>query len=728
LVLGVYLGKTQERQAAVVALFVGGLLLVLAPWCCRNWLQCGKSTGLYWYAALENTRQFPGESIWGMTEAPGHPLLFLLMHPWDLVRKLALGLSQYRAAGLGLLEPVTLLLGAVAMFGAPAKSSRRRLAWIATSSAVLTIFFSCLTRPDARVLLAWIPVLSCVAAAQLAAWVQANVGSFSTANARLRLSTVGMQSLTYAAVVAIVAFPVVMQLGRSYPPGKPDTIAIATAINKRLPTDGVVLTDAPALVAWWLNRPALLLNQREADLEGLEKQAGPVAGIYLSPAVGDIPTPQQGDYWHWVLSPRGVYRGLAMAPDSPLPGLLRLSRAKPASASEKEWLEALQKAVQENPQSTESHGQLALGYLKLGRLREAEREFREASRLDEYNVEALIGLWQTMAQLSHADGTLRLAQLAGQVPPQDPRATPLMEQAAAHFEQVAAQRPGDPWVLLNLIVCRSRLGQWKEAETGYARLSQALPKTFPPRLLLANLYLQQGETEKADAECEQLVQEHPKMPTAHDLAGRVWLMQGKLEDALKEFVTATKLRPQWVSAHAMAGQVCLRLKQYDDAIQHLDTAIKLAPRQTNLQLALADAYIAKGNTPAAIGLYSGILAADYTQPVALNNLAELLAKTDKATEALPLMRQAVKLYPQNPMIRDTAGWVAFQAGQQDDAVLHLREAIRLAPKQGVSHYHLAKVLFAQGRKEEAQACLQRALECGLTDDDKQDAEKALAGA
>jgi tetratricopeptide (TPR) repeat protein len=727
LVLGVYLARTQQRKAGVIGLFVGTLFLTLAPWGFRNWIQCGSFTGLYWYAALENTRQFPGESIWRMMEAPEHPFLYLLMHPWDLVRKVAQGLSQYRAAGLGLLEPFALFLGAVAVFGAPAKSSRRRLAWIAASSAAVTILFSCLTKPDARLLLAWTPILSCVAAAQLVAWVQSNVDSFSTAKARLRLSTLGMRSLTYAAVIALMAFPVVMYFGRAYTPEKQDLSPIASAINKRLPSDGVLLTDTPAFTAWHLDRPSLLLCQRESDLLELEKRTGKLAGIYLSPAINELPPREQGDWWMWITSPRGVYRGLGMVSDNPLPGLLRLARNKPIPPTEQEWLETIGKSVQDNPQSAEARAQLAFGYMTLGRLREAEQEFREANRLDEYNVEALIGLWQTMAQMSHADGTLRLSQLTGQISPNDPRAKPLLEQAAAHFEQVAAQRPGDPWVLLNLAVCRARLGQWKETEVIYARLGQLLPKAFPPRLMLANLYFQQGELEKASEECETLLQENASMPTAHHLAGRIWLAQNKLENALKEFVATVKLRPQWASAHAMAGQVCLRLKQYDQAIQHLDAAIKLAPRQINLQLTLADVYVSQGNTTGAISLYSGILAADCKQPVALNNLAELLTKTGKAAEALPLTRQAVKLYPQNPLIRDTAGWVAFNAGNPTDAVLHLREAVRLAPKQGISHYHLAKVLLAQQRREEARESLRLAIECGLTDVEKQDAEKTLAG-
>ncbi len=721
-VLGIYLAKTHDRRALSVMLFLGGLLLVLLPWWIRNIMVSGRLFGFYWYSALENTRQFPGESIWRLTHVPGHPLLYLLAHPWDLARKLAMGFSQYQMAGMGVLNPVAVFLCLVVLFGAPARSSRRRLAWLVTSSAVLVVLWSCLTRPDVRLLLALMPLLSCVAAAQLVLWVQANVGNFQTAKARLRVSTLGMQSLAYAGVIAVVAFPVVMQLGRALSTEKVDTMAIGSALNKRLPSRGAVLTDVPAFVSWYLNRPSLLLCQQETDLAELEKQVGHIAGVYLSPAVGEFSRRELGDWWMWLATPRGVYRGWAIAPNSPLPGILRVPQdSKTMSVTQKEWLEGLQKAARKGSKSSEAHAQLAFAYYALGRLQEAQDEFQAARQLDEYNVEALIGLWQTVAQLSLPDGTLQLAQLIGQISSQDPRTKPVLEEAAAHFEQISSQQPGNPWLLLNLIICRLRLGQWNEAETCYARLSQLLPKTFPSQLMLANLYLQQGEIGKAAKECQQLIQQHADMPTAHQIAGRVWLAQGKLEDALKEFAATAQLRPQWISAHVEAGQVCQRLKRYDEAVEHLKAALKLSPNQVNLKLSLADIYIAQGKTAEAIGLYSGILATDAKQIVALNNLAELLTKDGKASEALPLARRAVSLYPQDPHIRDTAGWVSFQAGNSEDAMLHLREAVRLAPKQGISHYHLGKVLLAQHRKEEAEECFRRAQECGFHEEAKQTA-------
>ena len=121
------------------------------------------------------------------------------------------------------------------------------------------------------------------------------------------------------------------------------------------------------------------------------------------------------------------------------------------------------------------------------------------------------------------------------------------------------------------------------------------------------------------------------------------------------------------------------------------------------------------------------MATDIKQPIALNNLAALLAKTGQIAEALTLSRQAVSLYPQDPNFRDTVGWIAFLNGNQEEAQLHLGEAIRLDPKQGMSHYHLAKVFLAQNHLPEANECLRHALECSLADDTRREIQKILSG-
>ena len=726
LVLGVFLFLTQTRRTTRLTLFVSGLLLVLLPWGIRNFSVSGRCLGLSGYGALENTGRFPGATIWQLTDVPKHPFLSLLVHPLELAHKLAFGFAQYQRAGLGLLVPVVVFLGAVALFGAPAKSSRRRLAGLVLSGMLLTGLFSCLTRPDGRLLLAWAPVLGCVAAAQLVAWVQANVNGFDTTKARRWLNARVLRSLTYLGVVGLAVFPAVLQFTNTNFGRKLDP-AVLTAIQERLPANGIVITDTPAFVAWYLNRPALWLCQRENDLVELEKQTGKIVGGYFSPAVNQFPQEERGDWWAWAASSRGIYRGLEVVFNSPLPGLLRVPQTiatQMAGELELDRLATTQKSLEPTAQAA-SQTELAYEYLRLGRLHEAQQLFQEINRLDKYNLDALLGLWETIAQLTQPDGTLQLSKYANQVDPRDARAKALIGDFAAHFDRLFAKQPSDPWLLMNLIKCRARLGQWKKVEEHSAQLAKILPATFPAQLLLANIHLQQGNLTNAIAECDQLLREHSDLPAAHELAGRVCLAKDKPEDALKEFETTLRFRPQWIAVYVQAGLVCHRLQREEAAVKYLETALKLAPKSLEIKLTLADIYMLQGKTTEAMEAFRGILATNAKQPIALNNLAALLAKTGQIAEALTLSRQAVSLSPQDPNFRDTVGWIAFLNGNPEEAQLHLGEAIRLDPKQGMSHYHLAKVFLAQNHRPEANECFRHALECSLSEDTKREIQKIL---
>lgn len=598
LAVAAWLAVTQKHRGGTLTALAAGFVLILLPWGWHNVRWSGRLFGLFAYSALENTRAFPGETIWRLLEAPSDPWLFLLTHPLELARKLALSLAQHRSTGLGWAEPVTLFLSAVALFSQPRPNSRRRLAWLAVAGASAVVLMSCLTRPEPRLLLAWMPLLACVAAAQLVTWTEANIAGFSWQRLRVRFSAPAARAMTYAAAVVLAGAPMLVSLAialRSY--GKEPPVWLVS-LREKLPPDVVPWTDAAAFVAWHLNRPAVLLPHREADLAELEKRTGAPAAIYLSPSLAACSPREVGDWWFWAASPRGVYRGTTVAWNSPKLGLLRLPRTVSVSASDQQQLERLQGLVSRNPRAAEPRVQLALAHLAAGRLREAQQQFQEAVRLDEYSIEALMGLWQTTAQLTHSDTTLQWAKLASRVQTQDGRAAALLEQAAAHFEQLTLEQPNDPWVWLNLMICRSRQGRWKDLEACYQRLSRALPKAFPPGLVLANLYLQQGEPQKAAAECDRLLREQPNMPTAHYLAGQVALAQNNLEQAHQAFEAATRLRPNWVGAHRRAGEVCERLGRHEEALTHYQAALAIAPGQPLLQerLLQAETRLARTNS------------------------------------------------------------------------------------------------------------------------------------
>jgi tetratricopeptide (TPR) repeat protein len=94
---------------------------------------------------------------------------------------------------------------------------------------------------------------------------------------------------------------------------------------------------------------------------------------------------------------------------------------------------------------------------------------------------------------------------------------------------------------------------------------------------------------------------------------------------------------------------------------------------------------------------------------AYNALGYTLAdRTDRITEALELLVQALKLAPDDPFILDSMGWALYKSGRVDEAVSYLKRAFALRPDPEIAA-HLGEVLWVRGEREEARRIWQGSL-------------------
>jgi len=293
-VMAVYLLVTQTTRWAAVRHFTIALGLVVGPWWCRDLLHHGGPWfGLFGYTAFTNTSGFPGETIWRTTEIPTTLPLYLLSHPFSVIRKIVLGIVQYRSQGASVMDPVVAFLMVVALFSVGSRSVwGKRLFAVIVSSLGLTVLVSLVFRPDPRLLLVWSPLVAIIGAARLVEWTTETIGNFriKASHIPLRRSAQDItipgpvnRVLMYLAVMIIAAFPLaVYLLGQ---PLRPNEAAqgIYRSLGDRLPTNAVVLTDRPLEVAWYAKRRAVWLCQHESDLSAVEKATGPITAVFFRP-------------------------------------------------------------------------------------------------------------------------------------------------------------------------------------------------------------------------------------------------------------------------------------------------------------------------------------------------------------------------------------------------------------------------------------------------------------
>lgn len=150
------------------------------------------------------------------------------------------------------------------------------------------------------------------------------------------------------------------------------------------------------------------------------------------------------------------------------------------------------------------------------------------------------------------------------------------------------------------------------------------------------------------------------------------------------------------------------------------------PEHPEVSLRLGMALERRGQKERAILLYSRAAAVPNPSPLALNNLAYLLADDPaRRPVAIEHARRATRLAPSNGRIQDTLGWLLFLDGQWVDAERALTEAVALDPASPTLRYHLARVLEARGARARAQNHLRVALLGGQGFADLADAQARL---
>lgn len=105
------------------------------------------------------------------------------------------------------------------------------------------------------------------------------------------------------------------------------------------------------------------------------------------------------------------------------------------------------------------------------------------------------------------------------------------------------------------------------------------------------------------------------------------------------------------------------------------------------------------------------------QPLVLNYLGySLLEQGTDYDEALDMIQRAVKGQPDDGYITDSLGWAYYRLGRYQDAVAPMLRAVELTPDDPVINDHLGDVLWMVGRKREADFQWHRALSFGPAED------------
>jgi Tfp pilus assembly protein PilF len=147
-----------------------------------------------------------------------------------------------------------------------------------------------------------------------------------------------------------------------------------------------------------------------------------------------------------------------------------------------------------------------------------------------------------------------------------------------------------------------------------------------------------------------------------------------------------------------------------NAMASVKKAQETAPNNVTPHLQMALLHDSFGQFGDAKPVYEQVLRLQPDNPVALNNLAFILAESGAdLDQALTMAQKARQQLPNDLNVADTLSWIYIKKNLADSAIGILRELVEKQPSRSTYSYHLAMALYQKGDKIQARRYAEMAL-------------------
>ena len=204
------------------------------------------------------------------------------------------------------------------------------------------------------------------------------------------------------------------------------------------------------------------------------------------------------------------------------------------------------------------------------------------------------------------------------------------------------------------------------------------PQLIMPRIMLGDLYRDQGKYPEAVAQYERVTRMDPYYASNWYKLGVGYHLSERLKDAAGSYQKALDLKPEDAKSNMNLGLVQLYLGHPEKALDYAKKATATEPRNAAAWSNLGITLDAMGDYAGAEEAYRKSIDLDPDSAPALINLAINLMAQDKAAEAAEIMKRVVSLND-SPAMRKRYGDALAKAGRYDQAIQQYHEALKQNP-------------------------------------------------
>jgi tetratricopeptide (TPR) repeat protein len=312
-------------------------------------------------------------------------------------------------------------------------------------------------------------------------------------------------------------------------------------------------------------------------------------------------------------------------------------------------------ALRIQPDFSEAHYALGLGYLAAGDPVPAVAHFQEA----------LLG----PSHWAHVYEALGLAYYASH------------EYAPAEeaWRQALALKPDLPKVHANLGLLQLQEGNYQEAIRHSRHALTLQPDLVAAHYNVGVALFAKGDESASVSSLEMALSLDPRLPSARLLLGVVWSRMGNwaqaasiwrealrqdpfakdgvwlhhnlgvalaamgyVDEAVAEFGVVTRQRPEWAPGWSQLGSVLLATRQWEKAVDALETAARLQPEWAHLHFAIGKAHAEEGKLSEAVAAFQHAVELEPRFVDAWFHLGVVLRAQNRSGEAVQPLRLAAE--------------------------------------------------------------------------------------
>lgn len=193
--------------------------------------------------------------------------------------------------------------------------------------------------------------------------------------------------------------------------------------------------------------------------------------------------------------------------------------------------------------------------------------------------------------------------------------------------------------------CHLQQQEWKKAEKAYRKGLRYSPGQVECLMGLGVVLATRAEHREAEDCYQKVLVTDPNHVEAHHQLGILLAHQSKPAEAEQHFREAVRHAPGHARAHANLAALLWQREKRDESTQHYRRALEAAPADFNLRMHLCQALIAQELFREAAQQLRTATSLQPAIPLAWYQLGMSLEKTDRESEAITALEQALTLQP-----------------------------------------------------------------------------------